>query len=266
VALRTGSELKFDIWNTFQYAHYGNRYQLDEFNSVGTPLDKSEAAVFGRESRSFLWRRRLNRRLPFAFRSIIEERSLFEPRLLSVRPRSTVYLIGYWQREEYFRDHAATIRRELTMRRKPSPQSIAIARRMRECESVFLHVRRRDYDYRLSPDYYHAAMEMLSERIRSPSTFVFGDDLEWARRELRFPAEVHFVDHNGESKNYEDLWLMTQCRHAVIANSSFSWWGAWLNSEAQRVVVAPGAWGYRAAPAAGWLTVSPDRCGVPFSR
>jgi len=188
LALRTGSELKFDIWNSFQYSLYGNRYQLDEFNFMGTLLEKSEAALFGRDSRSFRWRRRLDRRLPFAFRSIIEERSLFESRLLSFRPRSRAYLIGYWQCEEYFRDHAATIRHELTMRKEPSPQSLAIARQMRQCESVFLHVRRRDYDYRLSAEYYAAALEMVSERVRSPTVFVFGDDLEWPKRELRLPA------------------------------------------------------------------------------
>jgi hypothetical protein len=219
-----------------------------------------------RDRRGFYWRRKLDRRLPFGWRAIVEERALFEPRLLSFRPRARVYLVGYWQREEYFSGCADTIRRELTLRREPSAQSLSIAQRMRECESAFLHLRRIDYPHRLSADYYAAALSLLFERVRRPALYVFGDDLDWAKRELALPADARYVDHNGDARNYEDLWLMTQCRHAIVANSSFSWWGAWLNGAAGRTVIAPAAWGYRAAAAAGWLTVSAERCGVPVAR
>lgn len=263
LALRTGSQLKFDIWNAYLPSNrYGARYQLDEFNVVGTLAEKAETAPYRRDSLSFYWRRKLNRRLPFGFRSLIEERSLFEPRLLSFQPRAQVYLTGYWQREEYFRDHAAAIRRELSLRKEHSPRNLALAERMRQCESVFLHVRQNDYEHRLSATYYAAALRMLSEQVPRPEIFVFGDDLEWARRELPLPPDAQFVEHNGESGNYEDLWLMTRCRHAIVANSSFSWWGAWLNAEPDRIVIAPAAWGYRAAAASGWRTVSADRCGI----
>ena len=267
LALRTGSQLKLDIWNAgYQESNrYGSRYQLDEFNIVGDVAERAEVVPYMRDSRGFYWRRKINRRLPLALRGIIEERSLFEPRLLTFKPRSLVYLVGYWQREEYFRDPANVIRRELTLQREPSRQSLEVAQRMRQSESAFVHVRRIDYQHRLSIEYYGAALEMLRERVKRPTLFVFGDDLQWARRELPLPVDAQFVEHNGDSRNYEDLWLMTQCRHAVIANSSFSWWGAWLNDEPDRTVIAPGAWGYRASPASGWLAVSPDRCGVPLA-
>jgi hypothetical protein len=227
--------------------------------------ERAEVTRFMRDGRSFYWRRKLDRRLPFGLRTIVEERELFEPRLLRFQPRALVYLVGYWQREEYFREQAATIRRELTLRKEMSAQSAQLGQRMRECDSVFLHLRRKDYEHRLSAAYYAAALEIVRAKVRQPSLFVFGDDLDWARRELRLPADAQFVDHNGEARNYEDLWLMTQCRHAIIANSSFSWWGAWLNDAPGRTVVAPAVWGYRSAPASGWLTVGAEHCGIAVS-
>ena len=268
LALRTGAQLKLDIWNAgYQDGNrYASRFQLDEFNIAGTLADKLEMAPYIRHSRAFYWRRKLNRCLPYALRGIVEERSLFEPRLLTFQPRRKVYLVGYWQREEYFTQHARVIRRELTFRCRPSKQSLEVAQRMRQGESAFVHVRRIDYQHRLSAEYYTSALRILFERVQRPTLFIFGDDLEWAKRELSLRADTEFVEHNGDSRNYEDLWLMTQCRHAVVANSSFSWWGAWLNEAPDRTIVAPGAWGYRAAPASGWVTVHPDQCGIPIAR
>jgi hypothetical protein len=135
---------------------------------------------------------------------------------------------------------------------------------MRQCESAFLHVRRQDYEHKLSASYYRAALKRLFEVVREPAIFLFGDDPDWARRELPLPSDAEFVLHNMD-RNHEDLWLMMQCRHAIIANSSFSWWGAWLRQHTG-YVIAPAAWGYRAAPASGWLTVQADLCGVPEAR
>lgn len=255
LALRTGAQLRLDVSNSYPRDSFGRRYQLNEFNIAASLAKEAEVARYRPESRGFYWRRKLDRRLPFSWRSIIDERALFEPRLLELRPRGDVYLIGYWQREEYFRDQAPAIRRELTWRREPSAHSAALGERMRQCEAAFLHVRRIDYAHRLSAEYYGAALKMLYERASEPRLFVFGDDLDWARRELPLREDTQFVEHNGEERNVEDLWLMTRCRHAIVANSSFSWWGAWLNAEPDRVVIAPATWGYRAAAACGWLTV-----------
>ena len=256
LALRTGSQLRLDALNSYPRDSFGRRYQLDEFNIAAVLAEEAEVARYRPESQGFYWRRKLDRRLPFPWRSVIEERSLFEPRLLELRPRANVYLMGYWQREEYFRDQAPAIRRELTLRREPSAQNRALGERLRQCESAFLHLRRVDYAHRLSAGYYAAALELLYKRVNEPRLFVFGDDLEWARRELPLPEGTQFIAHNGDARNIEDLWLMTRCRHAIVANSSFSWWGAWLNPEPGRVVIAPAVWGYRAAAATGWLTVS----------
>lgn len=256
LALRTGSELKLDILNGYRGDVYGRRYRLDAFNIVAPLASEAEVRRYRVGSRSLYWRRKLNRRLPFSWRSLIEERSLYEPRLLSFRPRSSVYLIGYWQREEYFRDQADAVRREFTLRAEPSAEDRALAERLRRPDTAILHVRRRDYEYRLPAEYYAAALRLLASRVARPVLFVFGDDLDWARRALPLPEGTQFVEHLGGGRDCEDLWLMSQCRHAIIANSSFSWWGAWLNPQSDRIVIAPAEWGYRAAPAADWLTVS----------
>jgi hypothetical protein len=142
-----------------------------------------------------------------------------------------------------------------------------VAERMRKRESAFLHVRQSPvYKYPLAPEYYAKALQVLFERVPAASLFVFGDDLEWARQNIKLPAGSVFVDHNDSTRNIDDLWLMTQCRHAIVANSSFSWWGAWLNGESGRTIIAPGAWGYRGDAAADWLRIDPTFCGVPAAK
>ena len=92
-------------------------------------------------------------------------------------------------------------------------------------------------------DYYRDAMNLVAERCIRPNYFVFSDDPDWARAHLR--DNVHpttFVTHNDTGMAHEDLMLMRQCRHNIIANSTFSWWGAWLNDNPQKIVVSPRRW------------------------
>jgi hypothetical protein len=257
LALRTGAALRLDTGNGYRQDAYGRRYELDAFRIAAAPADPAEVARYAPGGRSFYWLRKLNRGLPFALRTVIEERALFEPRLLAWRPRGTVYLVGYWQREAYFREQADTIRRELTPRAEPGPDDAALAERLRATASVAVHVRRREYAHPLPPAYYAAAVRRLQARVADAQFHIFGDDLDWARRELHLPGAVTWATRPGAGGAARDLWLMSQCRHAIIANSSFSWWGAWLNPAPGRTVIAPATWGYRAAAADGWLTIDP---------
>jgi hypothetical protein len=85
-------------------------------------------------------------------------------------------------------------------------------------------------------------VEHIAQKIGNPHFFIFGDDPEWARTNLKLPYPNTLVDHNQADKNYEDLRLMSQCRHNIVANSSFSWWGAWLNPNEDKIVLAPKRW------------------------
>jgi hypothetical protein len=122
---------------------------------------------------------------------------------------------------------------------------------IRSQNSVCLHVRHGDYitDPRVNVvhgivglDYYQRAMENLRRRLSSPSFYIFSDDPDWARDQLRPPGLTTCVAHNLGKCDHEDLRLMRACRHFIIANSSFSWWGAWLSTSPQKVVIAPEKW------------------------
>jgi len=116
---------------------------------------------------------------------------------------------------------------------------------------VSLHIRRGDYVSNRSTleihgvlgiDYYVRALNLMEEKVKEPQIFVFSDDIPWARDNLKTNLPLQFIDHNGVEKNYEDLRLMSNCKNHIIANSSFSWWGAWLSSNSEKIVITPMNW------------------------
>ncbi len=160
------------------------------------------------------------------------------------------YLDGYWQREEFFLPVAGRLRREFTLRGGIPASCTALADEMTKAGSVAVHVRRGDYvaDARTAMvhgacdvAYYRASARIMSERLQSPRYFVFSDDREWARENLDFLRGAVFVAPEPRDDRL-DLVLMRLCRHFIIANSSFSWWGAWLGDSPDKTVIAPARW------------------------
>lgn len=159
-------------------------------------------------------------------------------------------LDGYWQCPAYFAGWEDRIRRAFSFRDSPDEAGRARLRQIASADAVSVHVRRGDYlklqqPPVLSPAYYQRAIALIAARLPHPRFFVFSDDLAWARANLHLPGPTTFVGHNGEARPAEDLRLMSACRHHVIANSSFSWWGAWLSAASDKIVVAPKYWGCR---------------------
>lgn len=161
------------------------------------------------------------------------------------------YLTGYWQSERYFRDVAQTIHADFTFKNPPSPRNAELAEQIRQGSAVSLHVRRGDYAKNpkttathglCSRDYYRAAISHIAERVGQPNFFVFSDDVPWVRENLRIDYPCVYVDHNQGAESYNDMRLMSMCKHHIIANSSFSWWGVWLNPNPDKIVVAPRKW------------------------
>jgi len=182
---------------------------------------------------------------------IMKERHYhFDPDVL--RARGNVYLQGYWQSEKYFKDIEDLIKTELALETRANAQNTIMAGRIRSSKnSVSVHVRRGDYvtDVHsasvhgvLDVHYYVAATEYLRQQVHEPVLFVFSDEPGWCKAHLSLGCPTVFVDVNSTDHAYEDLRLMSLCRHHIIANSSYSWWGAWLGAASDKIVCAPTMW------------------------
>lgn len=161
------------------------------------------------------------------------------------------YLQGYWQSERYFSDVAQTIRNDFEFRSPLVGKNLDLAHELKGVNAVSVHVRRGDYVSNAkalathglcSLEYYVKAIEYINNHVDMPIFFIFSDDLEWVKDNLVVNHAVRYVDNNHGAESYNDMRLMSMCRHHIIANSSFSWWGAWLNPDPQKIVVAPRRW------------------------
>jgi hypothetical protein len=190
----------------------------------------------------------LARKKPFYRKKtyIRERRFTFEPRIRFKVP--PVYLQGYWASEKYFFDVQSLIRKEFEISTAASLENEALLSQIsQDANPVAVHVRRGDYVghglHASQPmEYYRAAAAGIHAAAPDAKFYVFSDDPVWTKENLKLPYEVAYVSHNGENTNYEDLRLMTFCRHFVIANSTFSWWGAWLSARKGKTVYAPRKW------------------------
>jgi hypothetical protein len=271
LALVNNAELVIDhITGFVRDRLYRRTYLLDAFRipcRKATPAERLEP--FERVRRAVAkW---VNRRRPFFERWYLEQEGIdFDPRLLDYRVSGTVYLDGLWQSEGYFKDVETVIRKDLEIIPPDDEAAIRLAAQIHEVESVAIHVRWFDppgsepSSYNLPITYYQRAIAEIERRVKKPLYVLFSDDPEAARSMLALPPErilvvgaiVKTIDPVTE------LWLMTQCKHFIIANSTFSWWGAWLGGNKDKIVIAPGiklegktAWGFRGLLPDRWLTL-----------
>lgn len=181
----------------------------------------------------------------------IREKKLFSFDSKILRLPDGVYLDGYWQSEKYFNNIAGIIRQETTVKFQQTGKDKGLADMIASTESVSLHIRRGDYVSNPKTrqvhgicgiDYYSRCVEHITQIVKNPHFFIFSDAPKWVRINLKLPYPNTLVDHNDADKNYEDLRLMSQCRYNIIANSSFSWWGAWLNPRKNKLVLVPKRW------------------------
>lgn len=171
----------------------------------------------------------------------------FDSSILKKRGQ-TVYLDGYFQSEKYFQDFARDIRQDFSLAVPFDCRVAEIASVIKnDPHSISLHVRRGDYVTHpefggiVTREYYERAILHIRESVPSAKFYVFSDDIDWCRSELPLGPDATFVS-NPESKDYEEMSLMSLARHHIIANSSFSWWGAWLGNNPDKIVIAPKKW------------------------
>ena len=162
-----------------------------------------------------------------------------------------VFLEGYWQSERYFRGVRTQLLQEFTLRVPLPPACAKLLEEIRSCDAICVHVRRGDYlsnpvaakvHGTCSVDYYYAGVGELRQGLARPHCFVFSDDPAWVRSSFAFDCPMTVIDVNGPLDAHLDLVLMAACCHFLIANSSLSWWGAWLGDHAGKKVIAPARW------------------------
>jgi hypothetical protein len=253
LAQNEGAALWMDL-GLFQ--HYPLRqYLLDRYPIQGIPASAAMLAEAGERS-WWGWKGRLMKALgPLLPARPVPQYLEGEHRFraLALPPGGRVHLKGYWQSEKYFGGMAAQLRKEFSPLQGPKGENAAVLKRIRAAgrRAVSVHVRRGDYasDARTlafhglcGVDYYQAALRRIRRAVPKAALFVFSDDPAWAKANLRLGAGARFLSHNPPERPWEDLRLMAACSHFVIANSSFSWWGAWLGTQKGKRVVAPRRW------------------------
>ncbi len=242
------TELKLDITNFESYEPHS--YNLKYFNILENLTTKKEVGRFKKYKKKngkiwFLY----NRFVADKSKYVQEQRFDFDPSILDIK--ADAYLDGYWQTEKYFKEIEDDLRKELTLKKPLSSYSKSIGDEISKTNAVSLHVRRGNlvtnpiytaFHGFCSPEYYQNAIELIAKRVSSPHFFIFSDDYEWVVENFKSLQYPFTCIKNGDDKNYEDLILMSMCKHNIIANSSFSWWGAWLNPKKNKIVVAPKKW------------------------
>jgi len=174
----------------------------------------------------------------------------FYPEVLDIS--GDLYVDGYWQTPKYFEGIAETIRRDFSVNGGLSEKDAEIAEAIAETTAISIHIRRGDQPDQGPDDdplgnalplkYYHKAASTLADEVDAPEYFVFSDDPEWAGTNLDLDHPTTVVSHNDGSTAHLDMLLMSRCDHHIIANSTFSVWGAWLNPSADKEVIAPTPW------------------------
>ncbi len=236
------------------------KYSLGLFNAK-TPFAKDSDML------GLVWLRKHYRQFD-AFYKYLRGKRLFMPFYYPERTfaydsgvfdrNSSTYFDGDWQTEKYFAHIADEIRAEITPVQKLSEASERVREEIRASNAVSLHVRRGDYVTDplaakmhgvCTMEYYLAAIDHIEKSVEDPHFFIFSDDYSWSVENFKFLKHPVTCIKGSEASDYEDLALMSECRHHIIANSSFGWWGAWLNPRKDKIVIAPKVW-FRNAPKA----------------
>lgn len=241
----TGMDVELDM--SYFSKNYARPYQLDIFSFEPDFVED----LWTKIRLGIIWAfRKLLRWETFLGFTVFSEKSFnFDTSIHRIKPNT--FIEGFFQSEMYFKCIEERIRNDFRFASLPDDQNRKAINMITEGPSIAIHVRRGDYvekqryqdSYAVcSPEYYKSAVEYIAKSCPNPTLFVFSDDIKWAKRNLKLPYECVYISHNTGKKNYEDMRLMSLCTHNVIANSTFSWWAAWLNSNPDKIVVAPKRW------------------------
>jgi len=222
---------------------------LQVFNIRATPTSLKDLHKFGVMSNRFLNRvfYLLDDRLKISFNKHIHtQRFPYDyDEVLRQIPNDS-YVQGYFANPKYFQGIEKLLQKEFTPRKKLDSRNLQLLKEIKKTNSVSLHVRRGDYLTNsanipkfLGEEFYKKAIRKIKSKVRNPAFYVFSDDIPWCREAFASLKSVRFVEHNRGNNAYKDLLLMAACKHNIIANSTFSEWGSWLNSFRNKTVLKP---------------------------
>jgi hypothetical protein len=262
MAERNGVPLKLDVTGGFMRDRtYQRTHLLNQILPPELPASRWESRLFPLGHTLRKLDRKLNARLPLARRYYVQERTLsFDPEIRNLKIVRPTVFNGYWQAPQYFDDlnpdMAALIRfpEHLTAPLKGEVGKI------RSANAVCLAIRRyeevpKPKHHILQLDYFQQAMARIEEAVDNPHYFVFAQDMNWARTHIKSRHPVTFAQEKDlHAGVIQDLYLMTQCRHYILSNSSLHWWAAWLNPSPEKTVIAPAkGWPNADMLPKGWL-------------
>lgn len=244
LSLSTEQELRLDLTDMERYKLRGfalPQFRIEAGVAREWDIPKKRRGLRGLLVRALALHRNVVR---------VDERTFsFDPEILLTKGEA--YLCGYWQSEKYFSRNAQALRSDFQLSGDMSSLRQSLLQRIRQENSVSVHVRRGDYVTNpaanaihgtCEPEWYAAAMSRMEERFGDVTYFVFSDDPVWAREKIKSRQRMVFIEPQTDSRDAEDMHLMAACRCHIVANSSFSWWGAWLGRSPDKHVVAPLRW------------------------
>jgi hypothetical protein len=246
LAIENKVELKLDL--SFFKNYEWHAYSLSPFSIQETFATESECDYL-RQKHVSIVNRVLRKTIRKGNYVAYEKNLLYDVAYKKIT--SPAYLVGYWQCQKYFKEHEALIREEFKLKVPPSTANKELLQEIESGNAVSLHIRRGNFvnvpvvnavHGTSSLAYYEEAMKYISERVTDPVFYVFSDDIAWAKANLTGSRKFVFIEGNDAAHDYEDFRLMQRCKHHIIANSTFSWWAAWLNPSPGKMVIAPRQW------------------------
>lgn len=256
VALNTKGIKSRISFSDFLYQYHHNGFNLSRAFKLKFPLPFTVLNLFLTEC-EFIYKNKYvnyigSRIIQFYHKKFYntyceEKEFIYDHKVFEQRSR---FIVGIWQVESYFKNIKSQIEKEFVFREPTDTKNLNLIKNIKKCESVSIHIRKGDYETRHwknllgfldNTKYYNNAMSYVNKNIESPHFFIFSDDIKWAKNNFQL-SNCTYIDHNKGKQSYIDMYLMSCCKHNIIINSTFSWWGAWLNKNENKIVIMPDKW------------------------
>jgi hypothetical protein len=255
LAIRNNTHLKIDLSflkngvleENVDYRNYG----LNNFCIIEDIINEEDLNRFVRKSKFFSklkiswFNKKTGYRLPVP-KIFWQKGHGYDSEFFSLPTNS--YLIGYWQNVKFFAGREEIIKHDFMFRNLPDESNALLLNRIKNCESVAIHIRRGDFKNlpvlgTIDARYYINAINYLVEKSVNPALFFFSDEMEWVKENfnsIKSECAKYYVEiNNSKGREADDLRLMSNCKHNIIGNSTFGWWGAWLNNNPAKIIIAP---------------------------